>query len=426
MLDISAIWMFPALFLLVFLGFPVAFCMIGLSFAFGLLFFGADPLSRQMFSRLQEVSSNYVLTALPLFVFMGCALERSGIAERLFRAIQLWIGKLRGGLALTSIAMCAVFAACSGVVGAVETVVGMMAIPPMMKQGYKHDLICGTICAGGSLGTIIPPTVVVVIYGSIVEASIGDLFAGVVIPGLLMAGLFMAYIAIRCYLSPEDAPIAIVADEDRLPFAEKLRITVFAMVPAVLLIIAVLGSILAGVASPTEAAAVGAAGAVVLITAYGNMTRQLAYEILLQAIKVNAMVMFAVLGGVMFSSVFLVNGGNDLIRTFLDTFQPGPTELIILMLSVFFILGFILDWVAIVLICMPIFSPLVRAAEIDPIWFGIMVCVVIQTSYLTPPVAPSIFYLRAIAPPEIGYGAMFRGVVPFVICQLIVLAIVAA
>ena len=423
MLDIPAIWMFPALFLLVFMGIPVAFSMIGLSFAFGFWFFG-DTLGPQMFSRLKDVSSNYVLTALPLFIFMGSALERSGIADRLFQAIQLWIGRLRGGLALTSISMCSIFAACSGVVGAVETVVGMMAIPPMVKQRYKHDLISGTICAGGSLGTIIPPTVVVVVYGSIVEESIGDLFAGVVIPGLLMILLFIAYIAVRCHLKPEDGP-AVEAEDMRVPTLEKLRVTAVALVPAIVLIVAVLGSILAGIASPTEAAAVGAFGAVALIVAYGRMSWDVSMQVVERAIRVNVMVMFTVLGGVMFSAIFMVNGGNDLIRVFLDTFRPTPVELTILMLAVFFVLGFILDWVSIVLICMPIFTPLIRTAGIDPIWFGIMVCIVIQTSYLTPPVAPSIYYLRAIAPPEITYGEMFRGVVPFVVCQLLVLAIVA-
>ena len=424
MLEIPALWMFPALFAFVFLGIPVAFSMIGLSFAFGYWFFG-DTLGQQMFSRLQDTSQNYVLTALPLFIFMGAALERSGIAERLFYAIQLWIGRLRGGLGLTSISMCGIFAACSGVVGAVETVVGMMAIPPMMKYRYKHDLIAGTICAGGSLGTIIPPTVVVVVYGSIVEESIGDLFAGVIIPGFLMMFLFLAYIAIRCHLRPEDGPAVPKEEFDRVTTFEKIKMTLVAMVPAIFLIAAVLGSILAGIASPTEAAGVGAFGAVVLIVAYGRMTWRVAFEVIERAIRVNAMVMFTILGGIMFSSIFLVNGGNDLIRVFLATFQPTPTQLVVLMLMVFFFLGFILDWVAILLICMPIFTPLIRSIGVDPIWFGIMVCVVIQTSYLTPPVAPSIFYLRAIAPPEITYGSMFLGVVPFVVCQVMVLLLVA-
>ena len=424
MFEIPALWMFPALFLLVFMGIPVSFSMIGLSFGFGYWFFG-DTLGQQMFSRLQFVSQNYVLTALPLFIFMGAALERSGIAEKLFQAIQLWIGRLKGGLALTSISMCGIFAACSGVVGAVETVVGMMAIPPMMKSRYKHDLIAGTICAGGSLGTIIPPTVVVVVYGSIVEESIGDLFAGVVIPGLLMFVLFLAYIAIRCHFRPADGPSVPKEEFHGVTIFEKVKITLIAMVPAIFLIAAVLGTILAGIASPTEAAGVGAFGAVVLTIAYGRMSWDVAFRVIERAIRVNAMVMFTVLGGVMFSGIFLVNGGNDLIRVFLDTFKPTPTELTVLMLSVFFILGFILDWVSIVLICMPIFTPLIRSIGVDPIWFGIMVCVVIQTSYLTPPVAPSIYYLRAIAPKEITYGSMFLGVAPFVVCQLIVLLIVA-
>lgn len=424
MFEFTAVWMFPALFFLVFMGFPVAFSMIGLSFAFGYWFFG-DALGAQMFSRLHDVSTNYVLTALPLFVFMGAALERSGIAERLFHAIQLWIGQLRGGLALTSIAMCAVFAACSGVVGAVETIVGMMAIPAMMKQKYKKDLISGTICAGGSLGTIIPPTVVVVVYASIVEQSIGDLFAGIVFPGLIMTVLFLGYILLRSYIFVDDAPIVELSLEERISISEKLRVSLVAIAPAVVLVTMVLGSILAGVASPTEAAGVGALGAVLLVIVYGKMSREVMKAIIGKAIQINAMVMFSVAGGIMFSSIFMVNGGNELIELFLDETKPTKTQLIILMLLIFFVLGFILDWVAIVLICMPIFTPIIKVAGIDPVWFGIMVCIVIQTSYLTPPVAPSIFYLRAIAPPEIKYEHMFKGVVPFIICQLFVLLIVA-
>ncbi|MBI2880647.1 MAG: TRAP transporter large permease subunit [Candidatus Tectomicrobia bacterium] len=423
MLEIPALWMFPALFLLVFLGFPVAFSMIAVAFGFGYWFFG-DALGRQLFSRIQDVSQNYVLTALPLFIFMGSVIERSGIAERLFHAIQLWIGRWRGGLAHTSLFMGGIFAACSGVVGAVESVIGMMAIPPMMKQRYKHDLISGVICAGGSLGTIIPPTITVVIYGSIVEQSIADLFAGVIIPGLLMLGLFVAYTAIRCHFRPEDGP-PLAREEFQVPLTFKLKTTLTALVPAAALIAAVLGSILAGVASPTEAAGVGAFGAVVLTIVYGRMSRKVAFHMIERAVRVNAMVMFTVLGGTLFSSIFMVNGGRDLIRTFLDAFQLTPGQIIALMLAMFFILGFILDWVSIVLIAMPIFAPIVRETGINLTWFGIMVCVVIQTSYLTPPVAPSIFYLRAIAPRQITYESMFIGVIPFVVCQLIVLAVVA-
>ena len=424
MLEITAIWMFPALFLLVFLGFPVAFSMIGLAFVFGIGFFG-ETLGAQMFSRLHDVSTNYVLTALPLFVFMGAALERSGIAEKLFYAIQLWIGQLRGGLALTSITMCAVFAACSGVVGAVETIVGMMAIPAMLKQKYKNDLISGTICAGGSLGTIIPPTVVVIVYASIVEQSIGDLFAGIIFPGLIMTVLFLGYILVRAYVWKDDAPIVLDKDHKSISLSEKIKVSMTAIIPAAALVTLVLGSILAGVASPTEAAGVGAMGAVGLVYCYGKMSIEVLKEILTKSIKINAMVMFSVAGGIMFSSIFLVNGGNELIELFIEEISPSKTQLIIIMLAIIFVLGFILDWVAIVLICMPIFAPIIKISGIDPVWFGIMVCIVIQTSYLTPPVAPSIFYLRAIAPPEITYEHMFKGVIPFIICQLIVLFIVA-
>ncbi|NIR32644.1 MAG: TRAP transporter large permease subunit [Gammaproteobacteria bacterium] len=423
MLEHPAVLMFPALFLLVFLGVPVAFSMISLSFLFGYWFFG-DTLGQQFFSRLQDVAANYVLTAIPLFVFMGSVLERAGIAERLFYAIQLWIGRVRGGVALTAITMCGIFAASAGVVGAVETVVGMMAIPAMMRFGYKNDLIAGTICAGGSLGTIIPPTIVVVIYGSIAEESIGDLFAGIMIPGALMFVLFAGYIGLRCWLRPADGP-PLPASEQAVPVWEKMQVTITALVPAVALVVAVLGSILAGIASPTEAAGVGAFGALVLTVIYGRLTWRVLFDIMERALRVNAMVMFTVLGGTMFSSIFMVNGGKELIRTFVTLFEFTPAELTAMLLAVIFVLGFVLDWVSVVLICMPIFVPILDAFQIDPIWFGVMACVVIQTSYLTPPIAPSIYYLRGIAPPEITYPDMFTGVVPFVICQLLVLLVVA-
>lgn len=415
--------MFPVLFIFIFLGLPVSFSLFVVAFGAGLFAFG-DILPRQMVGKLLEVSSSYSLAAVPLFIFMGAVLERSGIAEKLFQAMQLWMGRMPGGLALATIAMAGIFAAATGIVGAVEAVIGLMAIPAMMKYAYNKGLISGTICAGGSLGTMIPPSIVVIIYGSIGQISVGQLFAAVLIPGGLMVTFFIGYIVIRCLLRPEDGP-PIETGEIDLPIMQKLKITAVSLVPAVALITAVLGSILAGIASPMEAAGVGALGSLLLALAYRRLDFGALVAILDKTVRINAMILMIVLGGSMFTSIFYFHGGGQLVSSVIGTFDLGTTGIIILLLLITFLLGFVLDWVSVVLICLPIFDGIIRGAGIDPLWFGVMMIVVIQTSYLTPPMAPAIFYLRSIAPPEITYRDMFLGVLPFVACQALVLVVVA-
>jgi tripartite ATP-independent transporter DctM subunit len=414
--------MFPALFALVFAGFPVAFSLISVSLVFGLGIFGTS-LGPQFHSRILDISSNLILAAIPLFVFMGTMLQGSGIAKRLFEATRVWLGRLPGGLSVTSIVMCSIFAATSGIIGAVEIVVGLMAIPAMQAANYRKDLISGTICAGGALGTIIPPSIVVVIYASLAEMSVGDLFAGVLIPGIAMVGFFLLYIIIRCWLQPEAGPPLRGEDLD-VPLARKLWLAVTALVPCLFLIMAVLGSIFAGIASPTEAAALGALGAVVLTVAYGEFSLKVFIEALRRTVTITSMVMLIIVGGVLFSSIFIVSGGNALVQQIVDAFQLTPTGLFVLFLGIIFILGFVLDWISVVLVTIPIFDPLIRQAGIDPIWFAVMVCVTLQTSYLTPPMAPSIFFLRSIAPKDFTYAEMYRGVTPFVAMQLLTLLVV--
>ncbi len=418
-----AAFMFPALFLLVFAGIPVAFSLIAIAFAFGVVEFGMK-LPTQFHSRLFDVSSNFILAAIPLFVFMGAVLERAGIAARLFEAIKIWFGALRGGLAITTIVMCGIFAASSGVVGAVEIVVGIMAVPALLGAGYRRDLTAGTICAGGSLGTTIPPSIVIIVYASITETSVGDLFAGILIPAGVMVALFLLYIIGRCALQPDAGP-GLDASEDSHSLGEKLRLTVTALIPATFLVLAVLGSIFAGIAAPTEAAAVGALGAVLLSILYGEFSFSMLTAALTRTIKVTSMVMLIVVGGVLFASVFIIHGGDELVAGFIEGQGFGPVEIIVAFLFVVFVLGFILDWISVLIVVLPIASPIITGADIDPLWFGVMVCIILQTSYLTPPMAPSIFYLRSIAPKEITYGDMYRGVTPYVIAQLITLALVA-
>ncbi len=422
--DYLSLLMFPALLGALFMGFPVAFSMMGVALFFGLAVFDTAVIF-QFVQKVDSVASNFVLAAVPLFVFMGAMLERSGIAERLFEAVHLWTRRLPGGLAIGTIAMCVVFAASSGVIGATETVVGLLAIPVMMKYAYDKGLISGTICAGGSLGTIIPPSVVVVVLGPVANVSVGELFVGMLLPGLLMAGLYIGYILIRCILNPSIGPRLPKSDDDP-SFSEKVRITVIALAPPVAMIIAVLGSIMFGLAAPTEAAALGALGAMLLSMAYRQFSLSVLHEAFVKTLKVTCMIILILLGGNMFAGVFVAAGGVTLAEDMIRHANLAPWMTLALFLAICFAAGFVLDWISVLLIFIPVFMPIVTKMGFDPIWFCVLFLVVIQTSYLTPPMAPAIFYLRGISPPEITLRHMFTGVVPFIVLQIITLVIVVA
>lgn len=423
MMDFIPLLMFALLFVFIFLGIPVSFSLITVSALFGLLLFG-ENIFQQMFGSLLQASTNFSLSAIPLFVLMGAILERSGLARRLYEALQLWLGGFSGGLAMSTMLMCGIFAASSGIVGAVEIVVGMMAIPAMAKYNYDRSLTAGTICAGGSLGTIIPPSVIVVVYASMAQLSIGQLFAATLIPGVLMLAMFLLYIGVRCWITPSLAPA--VPAMQATPLTEKLAITLKALIPPFLLIFAVLGSMLAGVASPTESAAVGAFGAAVLALCFRELSVRRLIEALVSTITITAMIMLIVTGGTMFTAIFAASGGGWMLADFMGELDLSPYWLILTLMFIVLIAGMVLDWISIVLIFVPIFMPLVKLAGIDPIWFAVMFMVVIQTAYLTPPLAPSIFYLRSIAPPDMTYGHMYKGVLPFIAIQLLLFLIILA
>lgn len=423
-MEYYSLLMFPALFALIFLGFPIAFSLMGVALIFGLITFDMVAF-HQFTSKVEDIGTNFVLAAVPLFVFMGSMLERSGIAERLFEAVHMWTRRLPGGLAIGTIIMCVIFAASTGVIGATETVVGLLAIPPMLKHKYDKGLISGTICAGGSLGTIIPPSVVVVVLGPIADVSIGDLFVGMIFPGLILSALYILYIVGLCLIRPAAAPREAPAD-DEPRLLEKLAITLTALVPPFLLIFAVLGSIMFGWAAPTEAAGLGAIGATILALGYGRFTLRMFNEALIKTLTITCMIMLILLAGSMFTGVFVASGGISVVDSLLEATNFGPWGLILLFLGLIFIAGFFLEWISILLIFVPIFMPFVEASGFDPVWFSMLVLIMVQTSYLTPPMAPSIFYLRGIAPPEITLIDMYRGVAPFLVAQLICLALVMA
>jgi tripartite ATP-independent transporter DctM subunit len=414
--------MFPALMVAIFLGIPVAFALMGIAVFFGYYRFG-DALVYQLVSKVDDVASYYVLAAVPLFVFMGVMLERSGIAEKLFEAIHLWTRRLPGGLAVGTVILCVVFAAASGVVGATEAVVGLLAIPIMMRYAYNKALISGTICAGGSLGTIIPPSVVVVILAPVADVSVGDLFVGMLIPGLLLALLYIVYIIGRCMIWPEDGP-RLPPDPSDPGLLEKLYITATAMILPLFLIFAVLGTIVLGWATPTEAAAMGAIGTVILTIVYGQFDFKTLHASFMKTLQVTAMILTILLGGTMFAGVFVALGGISAVEGLTSAANLTSTQTIFILLLLAFLAGFVLDLISIVLIIIPVAIAIMRKMGVDDVWFCIMFLVVIQTSYLTPPMAPAIFYLRGISPPEITLGDMYRGVIPFIVIELIVLALV--
>lgn len=419
-----SLMMFPVLMLFIFSGFPIAFSMILVATGFGIVQFG-DVAAYQLLTKIEDTASNSILAAVPLFIFMGAMLERSGIAERLFEAIHMWTRRLPGGLGVGAIIMGTLFAASSGVVGATEAVIGMLAIPVMLKHHYNKSLISGTICASGSLGTAIPPSITVVVLGPVAGVSVGSLFSGLLIPGFLMAAMFLIYIVGVAYLKPQMAP-RVDESEPEESWQEKMRVTAVALLPTMLLIFTVLGTILMGLATPTEAAACGALGSVLLALAYRNLTRDVLWHAAIKTMNISAMILLIVMGGSMFAGVFFASGGMATVQSMLMDTGLSPWMILGLILFIAFIAGFVLDLISVVLIIIPVAMPIVRMLGFDEIWFCVAFLVVLQTSYLTPPLAPAIFYLRAITPPEITLKHMYWGVVPFIIAQIVVLALVLA
>ncbi len=316
------LFMLLAMFVLIFLGVHVAFALMGTALVFGFAIFKGAVIF-QFMEKVEDIASNFVLAAVPLFVFMGTMLERSGIAEQLFEAVHLWTRRLPGGLALGTVIMCVIFAASTGVIGATETVVGLLAIPAMMKYGYNKPLICGTICAGGSLGTIIPPSVVVVVLGPVANVSVGDLMVGMIFPGMIMAGLYLLYILVLCILRPEAGP-RIPPSPDDPPLAQRLLTTAHALVPPLFMIFAVLGSIMLGWAAPTEAAALGAFGAILLTIFYRKFSLATLKDSALKTLRITSMIMAILLGGTIFTGVFFAGGGINLTNQLVSHMDLGP------------------------------------------------------------------------------------------------------
>jgi tripartite ATP-independent transporter DctM subunit len=405
-------------------GFPIAFTLMamGVGFAFAAYDGNFDAVRSLLVQRTWSVMTNDVLISVPLFVFMGYIIERANILDRLFRSILLAAGGLPGALAVATLVTCALFATATGIVGAVVTLMGLLAFPAMLRHGYDVRLASGVVCAGGCLGILIPPSVMLILYGATAGVSVVQLYAGAFLPGFLLTGLYMVYVIARAIINPALAP-KLPAKERDVPFWTVILELVRSFLPLSLLIFSVLGSILFGLATPSEAAAVGALGALILAAAYRSLTFQKLKESVFLTARTSAMVGWLFVGSFTFSAVFAALGGDAVIKNFVAGLDLSPTTFLIVSQIIIFILGWPLEWTEIIVIFVPIFLPLLDHFAIDPLFFGLLIALNIQTSFLSPPVAMAPFYLKGVAPAHININEIFRGVMPF---MLIVVAAMAA
>ena len=431
--EILALAMFVAFIGLVFSGFPIAWILAGLAVLFTALaiVFEVDfgiPLGVDWayasisVERIWNVMENWVMVALPMFVFMGLMLDRSGIANRLMSSFARLFGRLGGGLAVSIALIGVLLAATTGIIGASVVLLALLGLPTMLRHGYDKSLAAGTVCAVGTLGILIPPSIMLVLMADRMAMPVSDLFLGAVFPGLLLSGLYVLYLFGYGLAKPAAAP-PMRDDGEALDFAA-LKDLAIAILPPAGLILAVLGSIFFGLATPTEAAGVGAAGALLLALANRALNRQVLTEVVRETTRTTAFIFGILIGATAYSLVLRGLGGDTLIERALLDLPFGPTGIVITILVVTFVLGFFLDWIELTLIVLPLVSPVVAHLGFDPVWFTVLFAVCLQTSFLTPPVGFAIFYLKGVAPPGVDAATIYRGVVPFIILQLIGLAVI--
>jgi tripartite ATP-independent transporter DctM subunit len=393
------------------LGFPIAFTLMALGLGFG--YFGMGDIVFNLFvQRTYAVMTNEVLIAVPLFVFMGYVVERANILDRLFHALQLASGNIPAALAVATLATCALFATATGIVGATVTLMGLLAFPAMLRAGYDVRLASGVVCAGGTLGILIPPSIMLILYGATAGVSVVKLYAGAFIPGFLLAGMYMMFVMLRAWINPALAP-RLPRDAVAYPLSRVLWELVTGFLPLSGLIAAVLGAILFGLATPSEAAAMGALGAVLLAAGYRALTLERLKEAVFLTARTTALVCWLFIGSFIFSSVFGYLGGQQVIEQFVLSLDLDPITFLLLAQVIIFILGWPLEWTEIIVIFVPIFLPLLKLFDIDPLFFGIIVALNLQTSFLSPPVAMAPFYLKGVAPKHVQIEQIFRGVMPF-------------
>ena len=413
--------MFALLLVLLVTGIPLAFVTLLVALIFALGWFGpmAVPL---ITSRVYSFVSSFVFVSVPMFVLMAAILDRSGIARDLFDAMKLVGGRLRGGVAIQTIIVAVILAAMSGIIGGEIVLLGLIALPQMLRLGYDRRLAIGVVCAGGALGTMVPPSIVLIIYGLTANVSIGALFTASFLPGLMLAGFYVAYVLIRAYLDPSIAPIM---EANKTPRSEKITLLKGLILP-ILVVVGVLGSIYGGIASVTEASAVGVLGVTVSTMIRGEFTFSLMKGAALQTLQTVGMIVWIGIGASALVGVFNLMGGIDFISQLITGISENRLFILLFMMFILFVLGMFLDWVGIALLAMPVFVPIITDLGYDPVWFGVLFCMNMQVSFLSPPFGPAAFYLKSVAPPEISLGEIFRSLMPFIGLQILALAVLIA
>ena len=423
---------------MLFIGFPVAFTFGAVSVFFGLaagiieafadgelLVDGIDNglmMFAMMPHRIWSIMNNTILMAIPLFIMMGLILQKTKLAERLLESMGFLFGEIRGGLAISTVLVGSLLAASTGVVGASVVAMGVISLPVMLKYNYSKHLATGTICAAGTLGQIIPPSIVLIILGDVFNVPVGDLFKAALLPGLVLVGAYVIYILIICYIKPDLAPAIKLEDKKGESKKKQIVSALFSIIPPLLLIIIVLGSIFAGIATPTESSAIGCVGAILLAIIYRNFSFSMLIEAAKETVKITAMVFGILIGATAFSMVFTYTGGDLLIEQFMLSLPGDKWGFVIISMLVILVLGFFIDFVEISYIIVPILVPISEVVGVNPIWFAILIAMNLQTSFLTPPFGFSLFYLKGVAPSSIKTTDIYTGVIPFILIQVLVLA----
>jgi len=422
--EIVTILMLGGVLVLVMTGFPIAFVIGSVAFYVGLLVFGPTTTFHILYSRFYDLSLNYPYLAVPLFTFMGVILQHSGVTKDLYDCLYEALGRLKGGLAVVTILFGTVLAACLGVIAASVTILTLIALGPMVTRGYDKSLAAGSIVAAGTLGILIPPSIMLVVYAPQAGLSIGQMFMGAIFPGLILSTLYITYVIIRCIINPEAGPP--IPEDQITPFdMKRLMKLLISFVPPVLLIVAVLGTIFSGVAPPTEAAAVGCTAAILLAIMYRKFTWGLIKTASIETLKVSSFVVIIAALCYAFVGIFMNAGAGDVVADFIMSVPGGRWMSFTVIMLIVFMLGMFIEWIGIVFIVVPIFSPIIVELGFDPLWAGMMVCINLQMAFQTPPMAMSIFVLKGTAPPELGVtlGDIIKGVIPFVIIIMVVLTL---
>jgi tripartite ATP-independent transporter DctM subunit len=423
-LEMMTAAMFITLIAAITLGHPLAYTLAAVATLFGLIDNGFNiPFLFDMFvNNVWGLMNNYTLVAIPLFILMAQILDRSKVSEALFDSLYVVLGQLKGGLGLAVVVVCTVFAATTGIIGASVVAMGLLATPALLKKNYQKELASGIICASGTLGILIPPSIMMVVYGGLTgmkETSVGNLFAGAIFPGVLLAALYFLYIFTRCTINPDLGPPITKEEASRYTGGQKLGMTLKSLLPPLVLILAVMGTILAGVATPTEAAGLGAAGAMLLAVFGRKLNLTVLKEASFNTLRTTSMVMMLFIGGKFFSTVFMSMGGGDVVADILIGSGLSRWMVLIIMMAIVFLMGMFIDWAAILLVTVPIFLPIALELGFDPLWFSILLCVNLQTSFLTPPFGYALFYFKGVAPEGFTMMHIYRGILPFVFLQLI-------